>query len=86
MEPVLIPAGAPMRLTLGKGSRIAAARGAIWLTVAGDQRDYVLHDGREYVAAGKAEVMVEALGGAAAFSLMQGARPPCNAVDQRREA
>jgi hypothetical protein len=35
MHPVLIPAGAPMRLMLGKGSRIAAARGAIWLTIAG---------------------------------------------------
>jgi hypothetical protein len=71
MEPVLIPVGAPMRLKLGKGSRVAAARGAIWLTVAGDPRDYVLHEGREFVAPGTAEVMVEALGGAAAFSLQR---------------
>ena len=69
MEPVLVPAGAPMRLSLGKGSRVAAARGAIWLTVAGDPRDYVLHEGRDFVALSAAEVMVEALGGAAAFSV-----------------
>jgi hypothetical protein len=69
MEPVLIPAGAPMRLTLGKGSRIAAARGAIWLTVAGDQRDYVLEGDKAFVVPDTTEVMVEALGAPAVFTV-----------------
>jgi hypothetical protein len=70
MHPVLIPAGAPMRLMLGKGSRIAAARGAIWLTIAGDPRDYVIPQGKEFAAARKTEVMVEALGNTAATFLV----------------
>lgn len=62
-------------MQLPKGSRIVATQGILWLTRTGDRKDYLMRPGEQFVSAGADDVVVEALGGAAGFSIRADAAP-----------
>jgi len=73
--PVLLLDRHALRVRLPKGSRIVATHGTLWLMRTGDRNDYLIRPGEHFVPGRASDVVVEALGGLAGFSIRAEAAP-----------
>jgi hypothetical protein len=64
---LILRANHPLRLTGGRGRRVACASGRVWITAPGMREDLFLQPGESWTAATDALVLVEALGEATVF-------------------
>jgi hypothetical protein len=71
-----LPSGGVMGCTLRPGEQLQVQQGQLWLTCSGDARDHLLAAGQSWVAQGREQVMLEAVG-AQACELRRAPAAPC---------
>jgi hypothetical protein len=71
-----LPSGGVKGCTLRPGEQLQVQQGQLWLTCSGDARDHLLAAGQSWVAQGREQVMLEAVG-AQACELRRAPAAPC---------